>query len=373
MGLNNIEVKRLNRNNLLRYMLKSEQISKRSAAAALNLSIPTVTQCLNDLVEMGLARETGSLKSIGGRKSIGYCSIKDAKTAIGVDITRNHVNIVAIDLAMNLLYFKRSALKIHDTPQSYEKLKNLIVSSIEESGVDSSSILGLGISLPAILDEKGRRFITKHEELDVSYHLYDIISSWFSYPVYMQNDANSAGKAEISRQGLTENTVYYYFGPSVGGAIIIEGKLIHGTHRRAGEFGHMTLVPGGKKCYCGRSGCVNAYCSTNILAECAQDNLETFFSRLESQDIHCREVWESYLDSLALAVHNTLSSFDMKVIIGGYLGPHMRPYMGALEERIRKIDPYLSDISFVIPAKLKYEASAMGVAEVFVEQYLSEI
>lgn len=373
MGLNNIEVKRVNRNNLLRHMLSAEQISKSSAASALHLSIPTVTQCLNDLQAMGLAREEGAMDSIGGRKSMAYRCIKDAKVAVGVDITRSHVNIVVIDLALNLLYSERVNIRLYDKEESYEMLREIINNSIEESGVDTDSILGLGISLPAIIDETGTKILGMHEEMEITYHLYDVVNKWFPFPVYMQNDANSAGRAELKIRNSMENMVYFFVSMSVGGAIMINGEPVYGRYRRAGEFGHMTLIPGGRKCYCGRSGCVNAYCSTNLLAECADGNLQEFFQRLEDGDESCRELWEMYMNSLAQAIHNLIAAFDMTVIIGGYLGQYIGPYMRNLENRIEKMNYHLTDMPFIQQAVLKYEASAIGAAGIFVEQFLAEI
>ncbi|MDO4276221.1 MAG: ROK family protein [Eubacteriales bacterium] len=373
MGLNNIQVKRVNRNNLLMYMLKTGQISKSSAAAALRLSIPTVTQCMNDLQAMGLVQEEGSMESIGGRKSIGYRCIRDAKVAVGVDITRTHVNIVVLDLSMGLLYSKRVNIRIHDEADSYEELRQIICRSIDESGIDKESILGLGISIPAIIDETGTGINGMHEEMRISYHLYDIVKDWFPFPVYLENDANSAGRAEIKRRGSLDNTVYFFVSPSVGGSIMIDGKPFYGKTRRAGEFGHMTLIPGGKKCYCGRIGCINSYCSTDLLSEHTDGNLQEFFRRLSGKDEVCVRVWEEYLDSMALAIHNLITSFDMEVIIGGYLGQFIGPYIEELEKRVEKIDHYIAKFDMIKPAILKYEASAIGAAGVFIEKYLSEI
>lgn len=74
MGLSNIEVKRMNRNNILRYMLANGSNAKNTIAAALDLSIPTVAQCLKELQEQGLVEEEGTMKSIGGRKAMAVSS-----------------------------------------------------------------------------------------------------------------------------------------------------------------------------------------------------------------------------------------------------------------------------------------------------------
>lgn len=373
MGLNNIEVKRVNRNNLLMYMLKTGQFSKRGAATALRLSIPTVTQCLNDLIEMGLAKEEGAMDSSGGRKSVGYCCIKDAKVAVGVDITRNHVNMVILDLAMNVLHSCRVAVKLHDTEESYAGLKKLIWDFIYKSEVSIESILGLGVSISGIVGENGDEIIAMNEEMEISFRLYDIMKEWFPFPIHMENDADSAGRAEIKIRGFVKNAIYFFVSPSVGGAIVINGKSIYGRTRRAGEFGHMTLYPGGVQCYCGRRGCVDAYCSTDLLSEITDGNLGAYFDLLDAGDRECMAVWEKYLDALSLALHNLLAAFDMEIILGGYLGQYITPYMNMIEKRLKKMDPYLKDISFIRPAILKYEASAIGVASYFTDSFLANI
>ena len=156
MGLSNIEVKKQNRNSVLRYMLKAEAAPKNMIAEP-GLSIPTVAQGIRELEEKGLVKEEGVLESMGGRKAKSYRCIRDAKLAIGLDITANHVNVVVINLAMEVLYTKRVQLRLKDDETSYEKLKNVVFAAIGESGINQKDILGLGISLPAIIDETGRR------------------------------------------------------------------------------------------------------------------------------------------------------------------------------------------------------------------------
>lgn len=156
MGLSNIEVKRMNRNNILRYMLANGSNAKNTIAAALDLSIPTVAQCLKELQEQGLVEEEGTMKSIGGGRH-GVSSNSGCEVAVGVDITRNHANIVVTDLAMNVIHFSRKKIRLYDEAESYEQLHALIDAVIQESGVKIDRILGMGVSLPAIIDETGTK------------------------------------------------------------------------------------------------------------------------------------------------------------------------------------------------------------------------
>ncbi|MDO4260763.1 MAG: ROK family transcriptional regulator [Eubacteriales bacterium] len=372
MGLSNMEVKRMNRNNILRYILEKESVSKNTVASALDLSVPTVAQCLKELQELGLVEEEGAMKSIGGRKAMAFRAVKDAKAALGVDITRNHVNIVITDLAMRLIYSRRVNIRVCDEA-SFERLRQVICEAIEASRIPQDRILGMGVSLPAIIDGTGKKIFGMHEQMSISYEFYESVKDWFDFPVFMGNDADSAGRAESAVRKVRGNRVYFFVSPSVGGAVILDGKTFYGKNRRAGEFGHMILVPGGKKCYCGRVGCVNGYCSTENLSDLTGGDLDLFFRRLEEKDEACMEVWDRYLDYVALAVHNLLTSFDMEIIIGGYLGQYIGKYMDDLFRRVRKLDGYVTDPHFIEPAILKYEASAIGAAMVFTEQYIAGI
>lgn len=372
MGMSNMEVKKANQKSVLRYILRAETETKNSIAAALGLSVPTVTQCLRTLAEKGLVCESGTMESIGGRKAMGYECVKNAKYALGVDMTPNHINIAVIDLAMRVVMFKRLNMRLYDTEQSYAKLKRCIEQQLSDSGIASEKVLGMGVSLPAIIDDTGEKILDMHEKMRISRELYSIIGSWFAFPVRLGNDANCAASAEIKRRDEREDVIYFFISQSVGGAIVNRGLIDQGFSHRAGEFGHMTLHPGGQKCYCGRQGCANAYLSTTLLAECAGGYLDRFFENLGAVPKY-RALWNEYLSNLTLAIHNLMNIFDRRIIIGGYLGEYIRPYLDLLKNRLTERDPYLEGEEFLEAAVLKYEAAAMGAANIFIEAYLDRL
>lgn len=368
MGISSIEIKKMNRNNVLRYMLQSEDVfSKNDIAYSLNLSIPTVTQSLKELQGYGLVTEAGALESIGGRKAMSYQCEKNAKVAIGVDITPNHVNIVISNLASQPMYTERRKIK------TYEELRLLIEKAIAKNNLSEETILGIGLSLPAIIDKSGTKIIALHEKMEFWSDIYNHFKEWFSFPVTMVNDANSAARAELSTYDTEERFIYFSISQSVGGAIIHSRQLIGGLSQRAGEFGHMTLIADGRPCYCGRKGCVDAYCSTTVLSDATEGRLEEFFEQLSNGNPKCSKIWNEYIKYLALALHNLNMVFDEQIIIGGYLGQYIIPFMDDLYALIKEVDPYMTDFSLIKPSKLKYEASAMGAAIFFAEQYISSI
>lgn len=77
-----------------------------------------------------------------------------------------------------------------------------------------------------------------------------------------ENDANCACFAE--RDAGRKNYVYFSLNESVGGAVMLNGRLWMGETFQAGELGHMILIPGGRRCYCGKQGCADAYLSPRL-------------------------------------------------------------------------------------------------------------
>lgn len=266
MGLSNAEIKKINRNNIFRYLLRSEVVSRNGIAHKLELTAPTVTSTLNELQEMGLVKEEGAMDSNGGRKSMGYSCNRDAKYAVGVNISKDYVDLAIVNLAMTPVCTKHKKIQIKGEEASYQWLQKFISDAIMETRIAKKRILGICYALPAIIDESGRKIYGLHEEMDLPRNFYEIVKAWFSYPAVLRREAVCAGSAVANAMDIEAPVIYLNISPSVGGAVIKrEGQVKLGLNCRKGEFGHITLVPHGKQCFCGRKGCVNAYCSTDNL------------------------------------------------------------------------------------------------------------
>ena len=79
-----------------------------------------------------------------------------------------------------------------------------------------------------------------------------------------------------------QNAIYLSLNQTLGGAFCIGGNLFSGENQKAGEFGHMILVPQGRKCYCGKSGCADAYCAAGALVGESKDSVEQFMQLLQT-------------------------------------------------------------------------------------------
>ncbi len=377
---NTLEVKKINKNRIFRYMNETEQCSMSEISAALSLSGPTVLTAVNELKEAGLVREKGEFSSTGGRKAKAFETIKEAAFSIGVDITLHHIGIAYTDLSRCVLAYERIRKPFSDTEEYFEEAAAEVAEFVAKHQVDESKIVGMGMSIPGIVNQESQTIHRSHV-LDVQ---RDPIEKWtckFPYPCEILNDANAAAIAECHDMDKSGGLIYLALSNSVGGAIvfdtdknqIVNEHIYVGDNWRSGEFGHIVIHPEGKKCYCGKTGCLDAYCSAYNLANLENGRLEDFFEKLENGDLRHQKAWEEYLRNLAIAVDNLRMCFDCDIVLGGYVGGFMEPYLPQLKEMVSRIDIFEKDGKYVKAGRYKKEASALGAAIYQVDGYIAKI
>jgi predicted NBD/HSP70 family sugar kinase len=197
------------------------------------------------------------------------------------------------------------------------------------------------------------------------------ISRGLPYPAVLCNDANAAGFAELWKHKRHTDAVFLSLSDTVGGAILLHNELYLGENQRGGEFGHMTLVRDGLPCYCGQKGCVDSYCSALTLSRHTGGSLDLFFARLREGDAGLQAVWEQYLSYLTMALNNLLVSFDCCLILGGYLGEYLEPYIDELKKSTARISTFMGNEDYITPCGYKKEAAAVGAALLYVKPFIN--
>lgn len=346
--------------NILSYMLNHGDTSKVELAKQLNLSMPTVLSNVNELMESGLVTEKGELESTGGRKAALIGLQSDYRYALGVDITANHLGIVLLNLCGEILGQERIRMKFHTDLSYYARMAEEL-KRIYAPQIDSGKLLGVGISLPGIINQK-EKILVKSHALNLENYSLKMIEQILALPVYYENDANAAMMAENPQR--LKNSVYLSLNSTLGGAVCMDGTLFTGQNRRAGEFGHMILVPGGRKCYCGKCGCADAYCAASVLTQGGKEKLDEFMESIQT-DAKAMKEWEEYLENLAILISNLRMSYDTDIILGGEVGGYLQDHMVELGRKIFQYNLFDDDLSYLKNCSYRREASAVGVAKQF--------
>jgi len=370
--ITNMEVKKNNRNRVFRYICRKGTVSNPDIAYDTKMSLPTVTQITKELIEKGLVEETGELQSTGGRKAKALSPAVNIKQAVGLDITKNHIGLILTNLTGEILNYTRIFQPYVQDKTYYQKVNLQLEKFLDDNGTDRKKILGVGISFPGIVD-LNKHMINNSHILGIKSISLDSISCYFNYPCFFLNDANAGAYAEGF--GLEESEYFFYLSLSntVGGAIFNGSDLIQGKNFHCGEVGHMTIIPEGKLCYCGEKGCLDAYCSATHLSDIADGKLERFFKELEKGNKQATLIWQDYINVLAVALNNIHMVLDFDIILGGYVGSYIEPYISDIWTKVIERNTFADDRQFIRNCKYKVEAAALGVALNVIETFIKQI
>ena len=360
--------KTITRSRILNYVINNQITSKAEVSKNLNLSMPTVLSNINDLIAKGIIIETGEYESTGGRKAKSIGINPSYRYSVGIVITANHVGIVLVNLKYEIVKFRRVRMKF-SPDASYCQDLSVLTSEFLKDTEYQERILGIGISIPGIISQKDHLLIKSHA-LQLENYSLSFLEQAFDLPVYFENDANAAMMAEDMNR--YKNAIYLSLNNTLGGAFCIDGKLFQGENQKAGEFGHMILVPGGRKCYCGKKGCADAYCAASALTD-EINSLETFMEQLKSGDEAAEEKWSEYLDMLAVLISNLRMAYDMDIILGGEVGGYLAEHMLPLGEKVMEYNGFDHDIRYLRNCSYKREASAVGAAKHFLQDFIKNI
>ncbi len=207
-------------------------------------------------------------------------------------------------------------------------------------------------------------------------------------PVVVANDVNAAlvGEARLGAGRGYADLVMIALGTGVGGAVMVDGRVLTGAHDGAGEIGHMILDPDGPQCTCGARGCLEAYAGSWALVRAAAERADAAGAgepfrravaeaggRLDPSALHglaaagdpdARDLLAAAGRVLGVAVANLVNILDpQRMIIGGGVARAGEYLLGPCRDaaRSRIMSPAGRDVDLV-PAELGPHAAALGAA-----------
>ncbi len=374
--INNIDqtiTKQSNKAKILNLVYENKEITKQEIAKILGLSIPTVISNVNLLLEEGILEESGVAASTGGRKPVIIRFVKDSKYSIGVEISSRTTRVILTNLYLEIkddTSFSNIGLEgINDI---IDRLKQTIKDMIDVHKIQCEDILGVGFSLPGIVDEENL-YLENAPNIGMRNIDFKEFEEKLDVAIYMENDANAAALAEsvIGIAKSKSNLVYLEISEGIGAGIVANGFLYKGQDKKAGEIGHMKISTSDLKCNCGRTGCWELYASEKALIKNYNnksnkkiESLEELFNEYDKGNELENTIVEEYLKYLAIGVQNIILAFSPEyVIIGGRISRYedllIRPLANKVLQESNLLGSYSTKIIF---SKLKENSSILGVA-----------
>ncbi len=193
---------------------------------------------------------------------------------VGVDIGGTKLATVVADNTGHILNKVRKPTLAERGPEdTLQLLFEMVHETIELTGLERTAISAMGVSCGGPLDTKtGIVYSPPNLPGWDALPLKAELESEFQIPVTIENDANASALAEYRFGGGRGYNVVLYMTMStgIGGGIVFDGRIYHGTNDSAGEVGHQILLPDGPPCGCGKRGCLEALCSGPAIARRAQ-------------------------------------------------------------------------------------------------------
>ncbi|MGQ4538042.1 ROK family transcriptional regulator [Dermabacteraceae bacterium P7074] len=297
--------------------------SRADVATATKLTRPTVSALVEGLLAAGLVEERESVRAGTGRPKTPLIASSKV-VGLGAEVAADHLRVLGLGLDGSTVIdeARHTEVALRSPEQTALQLAELL-RSCRERLPQGTRISALTVSLPARISGDGT-CVASGPNIgwrDVPFSKLVADAGWSETPVFLANDANLAAHHEAdARPG--ESFLFLHGETGIGGAIVVDGTPLPGTHGWAGELGHLPLVPGGARCGCGLEGCLEAYVGFHALRKRAglpdSTCLDTIAGRLSANQKLTDQIGHEIGTALAGAF--TLLDID-SLVLSGYFAP----------------------------------------------------
>ena len=354
-------------------------------AKELNLSIPTVTKLVNEMVEDGILNDYGKSESKTGRKPSTYGLNPQSGYFLGIDVKKRHVNIGLCNFNGEIV---RQDFEIAYTEQSssieeLHEICQIALDFIKGTGIEKSKILNACVNISGRVNPStGYSYSTF---IFSETPLTEIISEKIGIPVCIENDTRAMTYGECMKGSIVNgerNILYVNLGWGLGLGIVINGELYEGKSGFAGEFGHISAFDNEILCHCGKKGCLETEVSgwalhreilsnikdgkVSILSQKAANNenitLHDIIEATNSEDFLCIDQLEVIGEKLGKQLANMINIFNPElVVIGGTLSEAGEYLIQPIRQAVKKYSLKLvNSDSKIICSKLHEKAGIIG-------------
>lgn len=364
-------IKENNENKIFEYVFNSNHnFVINEVAEKMDMSFPTVKRIITFFLEKNIIVEEDKVGSGVGRKAREYSFNDFFCHSIGVQISEEKIKIVltnakGIVIKKHSKTLQKGALSITDVLM--EELE-FFLSRLSKSVF--KSIIGIGISIPGIVNEEGK-FIEFKSKNKTDISIIEKIKKRFGIPVLIENESNLSAIAEafLSENSLLSNFTTLTINDYVGISCFTREKNQNNFHFKAGRMHHMIVNPDGKSCDCGSKGCWGTYVSNQALVEEFHKvfkkikKYENIFQAEYLETEEGKKMLDEYIKYLAIGIKNLLFfSNPEKLIISGKICHQQKYIKEKLIEEIYNEHIFYRGKETIIFSSFDENSSLIGAA-----------
>jgi predicted NBD/HSP70 family sugar kinase len=295
---------------------------------------------MRDLIDEGIVVEADSVDSDGGRPRVLLRVSADYGYVIGIDVGGTRVRVALFDLTMAERARADYPLdpRRHGAGLVVEAILTGLEAVLADSGVSPAAVLGVGVGIPGIVENGPDGLVHGQTYGWESVPLGRLLRSGTSLPLYIDNGATTMGQAELwfGAGRDAQSVIACLIGSGVGASIIANGVALRGATSSAGEWGHSTVVAGGRTCRCGSAGCLEAYVSAGAILRrygsplpgSDQQAALAALIDLAATSAQAAEVLDETALYLGAGIADLINLFNPeRIIVGGWAGLLLGEYM----------------------------------------------
>ncbi|MFE7837293.1 ROK family protein [Streptomyces sp. NPDC057474] len=337
----------MRRRNLSRVMhtVNTEgSLSRAAVASRIGLTRAAVSTLVDELIRSGLLEELGPERpGRVGRPGSALALSRRGPAGIGAEIGVDHLAVCAVDLRGEV----RARAVRHGTNRGRSpepvigELTELVRRVVAEAEGEGLWPAGLAVAVPGLVASDART-VVRAPNLD--WHDTDLGALFpGGLPVTVDNEANFGGLAELwLGDGTPPDFLHVSAEIGIGGAVVVEGRLLRGTRGFAGELGHVPVRPEGPDCACGGRGCLEQYAGEEAVLRAAglepgEHRVEFLAERAAAGDEDVHRALRGAGTALGIALTGAVNLLDPQtVVLGGALAALAPWLLPSLERELAR-------------------------------------
>lgn len=243
-------LKRRNKSLILSMINQKSPISRSELTHHTDLSKVTITRLVKELLEEEIVREIGLDVSSGGRRPILLELNPDSGFIIGLDVGLDSICAGLTNLKGNILMGVKRKNEVSKTGRELvQRMKEVVDELLSQTDIRSDirpeKIKGIGVSMPGLIDAKEGVILFGHVVNEKKIPLRALLKEHFTYPIYVDNDANVGvlGERYVGVGKEVKNILYLHVKRhqkdrmSLGCSFVIDGRIYRGASQTSGELG----------------------------------------------------------------------------------------------------------------------------------------
>ena len=281
------EKRYLQKKAIIGFLYRMGELSKPEICRLTNVTTPTVSRMIEELIEEGWVIDRGCGNSIGGKRPHVFSLNPDAAYILGVDIGREYLRVAIFNLKNEpiegILEYP-SILEEQDDEATLRYVREKIDETIGHLNIDRAKIKMAGFALPGLIDREGTSYTyLTYEQPGIK----SILEEMLQIPVFIDNDSNVMAMAEHTFGVAKDvnNVLCISVNECIGLGMILNSKLYRGGIGMAGEFGHIRISGLEAPCHCGKIGCLETVSSGRAIEKVAGKPLQDIIEAARKDDI----------------------------------------------------------------------------------------